>query len=708
MPCSAPNTDISSGPSPNPIAGFGVPFSPSAPSGLPSIPNGQPEDLNALFDALQFITPANILKPALHSNYDRTVYDGIMNLMNQFMPFLSMYNMFLPVLNMIVCIIEIICAIPNPFKLIEKIQQLFRVCIPQFLALFPQFALIVMILSIINLLISLIEYIILEITNLVGIIASNILVIKRALTIADDRSIFNATAKIGAVLCAFQNLFVLLSLFEAILTVIQTILKLLFPIPPCGDNNNNDINCCSPDVCPSFIKNNTDINRNTGTLQYFNEASIDSGLVLPPSFGLLTIDIRKESWQFYDASASAALAFINITQAYDLPPNTTAIFFPTDATYDASTPPSQAPYLIDLRLFYTPNLWDVTDTKGPRFIRINNCILTATPSFVLSSYNNSPISTPTGVLNITGGSAFEDDAITPIVINGAQGSLNTLLHMAAETDFLPPTLNPTDGYLFTNVTYDFKIQHPVLLSKALITLGCVPSVTIDRTFVNTVFGNNANFTILNNLVLPDVVGAQACLNTAVAGLQSSVSDQTLAAFQATTTACLSILRAQAVTAGISLINAGFDPYKSTFTLTPTTQFTTQSIDVSVSLLDTNGSSLVANVAADIATTIASNIEATITFGDISTFTYDGYGLFNASITASVAGSGTIKIAYQNQTISTATLPANLTQSPTVTETVLDYSFIYSPNAGSTRTSVGDTEGSPRLGAVDLVDGVSSS
>lgn len=350
MPCSPPTTNITPGPSPAGIAGFGSPFAPSTPSGLPSLPAGQPEDLNALFSALQFLTPANVLKPSLHSTYDRTPLDAIMSLLNQFMPFLSLYNMLLPVLNIIVCIIEILCALLNPFALISKIQNLFRVCIPQFLALFPQFALIVMILSLINLLIALLEYIIIEVTNLVAIIQKNINTIQRALTLADDRSILSATEKIGNVLCAFQNLFVYLSLFETILAVIQTIIKLLFPIPPCSDNSS----CCTSDVCPAFIRNNTDIIASTGTLQYYPEAAIGAtvGPVVIPIF----VE-RSESWQFYDTSATTLLAFYNITKAYDLPDGYTTIFFPTDASYSASTPPNQAPYLVSLRVFYNPISW---------------------------------------------------------------------------------------------------------------------------------------------------------------------------------------------------------------------------------------------------------------------------------------------------------------------------------------------------------------
>lgn len=699
MPCSAPSTDLGPGASPTPIQGFGVPFSLPASSSQPAIPSNQPEDLNALFAALEFILPANTLKAPLSPNYDRTVFDVIMKLLDGFMPFLALYKFFLPILKMIICIIEVICSLLNPFKLVEKIQKLFRECLPELLSLFPSFALVVMILSILNLLIALITYIITEVTNLANIIQENIKIIERAFTIADDRSILTATQKIGNVLCSFQNLFVLLSLFETFIAVFQEILKLVFSIPPCSDNSSTS--CCTPDVCPAFIKNNTDIKASTGTLQYFNEVSIDSGLTLPVGFAPITFDIRKESWQFYDSALSTELAFINITHAFDLPDGYNTVFFPTDANYTASTNPTQVPYLVNLRLFYNPTTFGIMDPKGARFIRINSCIVLNAPSTSLSNFDNSTTTIANGVLNLAGGLVFEDDNFTQITINGTQATLNTLIHQASESGIIPPPLRPTDGVLFSNVTYDFIIQHPILLSKSLITLGCIPSVNMDRTFINTVF-SNANFALLNNLVLPDVTGTHLCLSTAVAGLQNNVSTQALATFQATTTACLSNLQDQATTTATALIGIGFDPYKSTFTITPTVQFTTQAIQVTVTLNESNGASLSTNLSTSVADSVAKNISATITLGDISNFVYDGYSTFTANITSPSTGSGTIMVAYEHQTISTLNIPSDLTQSPSITPNSLSYKFVYSPIGSDVKnTSVGDTFGEPQFDRSDV-------
>lgn len=700
MVCTTPTDNVQPGASPNPIPGFGAPFSlPS--SNTPPIPKS-PEDLNSLFDALQFILPSGILKAPLSYNYDKTVYDVVLKLMEGFAPFLMMYKAFLPVLNIILCIIEIICAIPNPFKLIDKIQKLFRECIPQFLSLFPQFALIVIILSIISLLISLIDYVITEVTNLVTLIQNNINTIKRALSLADDRAILTATQKIGSVLCSFQNLFVLFSLFDTLTAVIQEILKLVFNIPPCSDSSSDS--CCSPDVCPSFIKDNETITRSTGSLQYFNQVAIDSGLSLPAGFGAITFDLRSESWQFYDASAAQQLAFINITHPYDLPPGLNTIFFPTDANYTPNTPISQVPYLVDLRLFYNPANWGRTDLKGPRYIRINNCIVLKAPNTSLFGFDNSIASITNGVLDLAGGLAYEDDGNTPILINNVQATLNTFIHMSAEVGLIPPSFSQSDGYAFTNVTYNFKIQHPILLSKSLITLGCVPSVGFDRTFINTTFGNNINFALLNGLIFPDIAGAQLCMAAAVSGLQNNVSDEGLATFQSTVNACLSNLRSQAGSMIGSLVNIGFDANKSSFTITPKTQFTTQPIKVSVLLNEVNGLSLISGLASDVASTIADGIKATITFGEINNFAYDGYGAFIADLTSKIAGTGTIKVSYQNQTISTVVIPTDLTRAPSIKEVELPYTFIFSPVSSTTnKTGVGDSSGKPIRDLSDIAE-----
>jgi hypothetical protein len=701
MSCSPVNITTPPGPSGPAIQGFGSPSAPGA-SNNSFTPTTTifPEDLLGIVDLLQFITPAGTLKSSLSINYGKDLFDGLFSLLDKFTPFLMLYKYFLPVLNIIICIIEVLCALVSPFAVIAKMQRLFRVCIPQLIAIFPQFALIIMILSIINLLLQLITYIIDKVLELVTLLLNNITALLEAFQLADQQGVMAITNKIGLVICAFQNLFAIMVIFAVIIQVFQDILKVLTAIPPCSDSGSTDISdntrCCAPPTCPAFIKNNESISANTGSLQYFNEAvEILAGV---PS--QLYPVVREESWQFYDVDQSYETAFSNITNAYDLPQGTTVIFFPSGTTYTAATPISQVPYLINLTLTYNPATWDRVDPKGIRPVQINNCIVVSPPVSYVTNFNNSTTALTTGVLELVGGMAFENDGTTPILINGVQATLNTLISQPNPDVVMSPNDLLNDGYLFSDLTYTWIIQHEILFAQSLITLGCIPSVGFDRDFVNTVFGGNAgtNLAQLNALVLPDVAGAQQCLTTALAALAANVSTEGVANFQASTMACLNTLQNTSLVAANSLLNLGYDPYQSSFSVSPTPQFTSQNITVQVVLNETNGQNIASGLDATLAAGIAANISAIITFGSIGAFAYDGVQFFNAEITSPSAGSGTIEIAYNGVPISTATLPTNLNTPPSISITTLPYTFVYSPfsTSGNVQTGTGDTTGKPRL------------
>lgn len=718
-PCnpSAININVPPGPAGPAIPNFGVPFAPPASGNPINLPNGFPEDLLGIVDLLQLIVPSGTIKSSLSINFGKDIFDGIMSLMDKFFPFLMLYKFFLPVLDLIICIIEVICSLINPFALFGKVQRLFRVCIPAFLALFPIFALIIMILSILFLLIQLIEYIIEKIIELVELLLANITALVQAFELSDADGVLAITRKLGLVICAFQNLFVLLVIFSVIIDVIKEMLKVASAIPPCDNNGSLDTNdttrCCGPTTCPAYIKNNTTLTSNTGSLQYFNEASqglasLPSGF--PPNFPLSFFTgapARSESWQFYDTSQTFATAFYNITKAYDLPAGTDIVFFPTGSTFTATTPINQVPYLANLTLFYNPTFWDRTDTKGPRFIQINNCIVTAPPAADVTTYNNGTTSIPTGVLELTGGLVFENDGVTPIILNGVQATLNTFIHLAPSVSTSgPPPLSPTDGYMFTDVQYTFTIQHPVLFAASLITLGCIPTIALDRDFVNTVFGGNAgiNFAQLNDLLnsgpttFPDVAGTQQCLSTALTALAGNISTQGVANFQSTATTCLTNLQSAANSAIETLLGLGYDQYQSTFTLSPTPQFTNNNIIVQVALNETNGQGITSGLPVSLGPSIATRLSAKATFGFVGEFVYDGTQFFNASITSAAAGSGTVQVFFDGIPISVATLPNDLNTPPSISVTSLPYTFVASifGTAGNVSTGTGDTIGKPNL------------
>lgn len=657
-------------------------------------PNLPIEDLLSLFNNLNMILPPGILKPNLSSNYSKDVLDTILSLLEQFMPFLMMYTFFMPILNMILCIIEVLCAINNPFKLVKALIRLFRVCIPELLALFPYFALILMIIALLLLILAIILYLIQRIIDFIKQIIANITLLAEAINSANNDSVIAITIKLGDLLCIFQNLFVLLGVILLIFEIIERLLHLSFKLPPCDDDDGSSDGCCTPDVCPSFIKNNKEITSTVGTLQYFNNVTkVDSGITTP---------LRVASFQLYDALASEALAFNNIIHAFDLPPGLTQVFFPEGEIYTASTTPNRVPYTADVRFFYDPVAFGRTDILGARFIRVKDCIVLSPPIDGVKDYQNSIVAPFTGTLSIAGGHATEDDDFTAMKVlptDDAVGTLNTII-VLPDVIGTSPILSPTDGYRFDPITYTLKINHTILISKTLITLGCHPDVALNKNFMNRTIGArlNANAAALTAIVLPNVQATQDCVITAINTFRQSVSVESAQTLETTITKCLTDLQAQTNKTLIDVINTGFDPFKSDFALDPTIQFTTKPINVSVSLNEAGGNPIANNLPSEVAANLAVNLTGVITLGDINNFTYDGTSKFVAQLTSAIAGNGTIKVSYNNQFISILSNPTDTTVSPSVTTKELLYTFVQSPSLSA---GTGGDEGSVRRDDGDI-------
>jgi hypothetical protein len=717
-PCSPNDVSINppDGPSGPAIPGFGVPFAVKRPN-LNPYPDGFPENLLELLDKLQLLIPPGALKPQLNPNFGKNVFDGIMKLLDQFMPFLMLYKFFLPVLELIICIIEVLCSLMNPFKLIRALNRLFTQCIPAFLNLFPVFALIIMIISLLLLILALIEYIIEQIIKFVEAILANLIALQKSFQDGDENSVLSIAKKLGSILCIFQNMFVLFEIFNIIIQIIKDLLSLVFSIPPCedGDPNNAD-GCCTPDVCPTIVKQS--YTRNTGTFKYLSEVGVQTSVVLPSAFGgSLNFDVRSESWQFYDLSQVQAQQFRNIFDGYDVTVFPKPIFFPTDSVYNAKTDPKQAPYTMDLRLFYNPSSWGRVGT--PRFVRFNNCIITNVPTNNLTEGDLSIQNVFNGVVLLAGGLGYEDDGqtkLTGFATNGTtpitdQATIENFIHHKSEVSLLPH-LSINDGYAFSDVTYTFKPNISPLLTKNIVTLGCVPSIALNRSFINNVFAGEIALKtqLLGNLVrspnFPDPGAAQQCLTTAVSTLRTNMTVEGVANFQATTNVCLQKLKDDTNSALGQLVGIGFDPCKSSFDATPKVQFTSKPIVVSVNLNERNGLSLTKGLSSDVAANLAARITPHITFGSIDNFAYDGYQLFTANLTSPVPGLGQLMISFDNNIFCTNTIPTNIDNPPTHTLQSIDYQFIYTP-VGSIvplpGTGEGDTTGQPSRDAGDQAD-----
>jgi hypothetical protein len=699
MPCTPVSLNTPSSASGSAIPGFGRPFALPLHSVSP-VPPGFPEDLLDILNQIELLVPPGALQAPLNPNFGKDVFDGIMKLLDQFMPFLMLYKFFLPVLNLIICIIEVLCALMNPFALISALNRLFTQCIPQFLNLFPVFALIIMIISLLLLILALIEYLATQIEKLVAAVLRNIAALNRAFQFGDSAGILAIAAKLGALLCAFQNLFILFTIFNTILDLIKDILSLVFGIPPCHNGGSGDTNsCCTPETCPAIVQ--SQYTRQTGTFKYF--PAVVGTLATLPTFPGFTI--RQELWQLYDLDQNQAQAFSNIYNAYDIT-NTSPkpIFFPSGTTYDLNSDLRQVPYTIDLRVFYNPTTWGRTGLS--RFIRFTNCIVTSVPTPNLEEANDTIQNVSTAVVLLVGGSGFEDDGITPLQAYGANGitpitgiaTLNNFFHLPTQASSSPPPLNINDGYNFLNIEYTFKPNTIPLIQKNLVTVGCNPELAFSRGFINNVFANDVGLKTqqLTNLingngnVFPDTAAAQQCMATAVTALQSNLTNEGVANFQATTSACLSTLQNATNNALNSLIGIGADPCHSTFSLNPSVQFTTLPIIISVNINERNGLPLTNNLSPTVAASIAKQLVAYPSFGQASVFTYDGYQAFTSNLTSTEIGTGQVSVSFDNNM-----LCSNTFSPPNYAIQTIDYQFIYT-------SSVANTQSQLRRDAGDIV------
>jgi hypothetical protein len=699
MPCT-PLTEPQFSPPSNPSIGGFAPSQGGLSLNIPFPPIKLP-DLSVLDALLSLRLPSGKMKVNWEPDFLNDIYGAINDLLAKFTPFLMLYKFFLPVLNLILCIIEVLCALLSPFKLPGAIITLFTQCIPDFLALFPFFAIIIMIISLLLLILALIEYLIARIIIIIEIIIANIVFLGRCVARLEEDSIIAIIQKVGDILCLLSNLFIILGFITAIIQIIKALLTLSFNIPPCSSSNGSSTGCCTPDVCPDFIKNNSTITGSTGDFLYLNAVGVntvpESFITMFPDFPAIVNDIRDESWQFYDPNLDIRQAFINITQAYDLPPGITQVFFPSGVTYTETSSSSSAPYTITFTFFYNPVLFPITgytDTKGPRYVQAVNVIVQNPPTAGVLNWDNELVAPFNGTLNLVGGAMYEADGSTPILNNqNMQMSLNTFIHEAATVG---STLT-NDGYLFSDLTYSFNINHEALLGFSLITLGCIPEVATNRDFINSTIGAqfNINGANLAAITLPDTAATQACLTNAITQFTQNISVASATEFQANMNACLGTLQDQTTSALTAAITAGYDQYKSTFTLTPTVQFTTHSIEVSVILNENSGQPMATNLPATVGAQLAANLSTVLTLGNISQFVYDGYGAFNANITSDIPGNGTIEVAFNNSFISTLNIPTDITLTPSTSITQASYTFVSSP------ALAGTTGGQPRRDEGDI-------
>ena len=667
-PCD-PSTNNINIPQPGPspfIPGLGLPFSvPKLPFPDLTLPDSIPESILDLIERIFALFPQGIKFEVVSNAMTKDVWDALANIFNQLSPFLAFYKFIQALLNIILCIIDVLCALVNPWATLRAVRRLFSQCIPNFLSLFPWLALLIMILALILLLIALIEYIIGVIIAYIKQIIQNILVLSRAIQVHDEQAILAAVNKLAYILCLIEGLFSILMAIAALFAIIKPLMGILGR-SVCGPGDS----CCTDDFCPPFIRNEpTGMRSISGKLAYFNRIEP----IVPPGFGFLSgnVALRAEKIQFVDDNPGEYKFLDVITPSTDLK----LTYWPEGESYDGSANTVRVPYLLDMDLWMDPaSFGNPQDTAGYRQFSVQDIIVHQRPTKYPTAWDNTTDTTNgDGALVLLGGKVFEivGDGYAAYNIGGTQATLETLLHKDTTYENSLPVYD--DGYYFLDVSYNFRFNYETLWQKGLIGTMCQPETAAESAVTNAEFADQRSvFDKVGDL--PDVNGTVTCLTTALAKFRKGINNESAALFQSEAITCLNNLKAQAEDFYCRGAAEAADRFTSDFELDPTVQFTKHEIGVTVRLRDKTGTQLAVNVPQGLGDCLSNLVTAHATFGTVSSFTYDGYGNFVATLNSDAAGSGELTAFLKNEVFATVVRSGTDTPSEIVTR-VLPYEFI---------------------------------
>ena len=679
MPCSPSDNTFNIAPigPPPGIPGLGLPFSVPKPI-YPDvkIPDFIPEDIISLVQSIFAIFPAGITFKVNTDYNTKKIYDAVSKILDNLTPFLALYKFFQALLNIILCIINVICALLNPFSIPGAVSQLFSQCIPEFLSLFPWIALVVMVLSLFHLLMALIDYIITVVINYIDQITANIILLARAYQVSDTEGILATVKKISYLICALQNIFAILISFQAIIAIIKPLLSIAGG-SVCGPSDS----CCTDEFCPPFIRNNPDyIFAFTGTLLYLSQINADISSF--PGFSSSNFTpVRPESWQFYDANSFNTYKFADIvtpTPTYGL------TFWPEGKSYTNNANKNMVPYLADMMFSVNPQIFGLPDAGGIKKFNIRDTVVTTKPTTSVTTYNGGQSSPYTGTLQLGGGTVWQvkdiyqhsstipSDGYIPYIINGSQATLNTFIHYnQINYHEIPPF---DDGYYINDVSYVFKWNFPILIKEQLTTVMCKPDVANEAAITNAEFSDRRN--VLTKLgELPDLDTTISNINNCISNYRKSISEDTTVQLQTCLLDNLNNLRSQSKAFYSNGIVVAADRFNSDFSLTPEMQFVGEDIQVSVILRDKSGTSIAAGISSEFLTQAAASITTQASLGTVSSFTYDGYEKFVATLSSNEPGTGTLKAFLNGESFATV----DRTSAPSkIYDKVLSYEFVGEP------------------------------
>lgn len=696
------NVDAGAAPS---IPGFG-PIAVPLPFPLPDfdLPTELVEDILALMQQLQALFPSSIFKANLDSVM-KNVMDFVSNILSQLAPFLSFYNFIMALLNLIVCIIEVLCAIPNPIAVANKLKKLFAECLPPFLLLFPWLALIAMIIALLLLILALLQYILETILGIIQQIIENILVFTDAVTIASSESQLAAAQKIASLLCIIEGILAILIAIAAIIAIIQSLAQFAGG-EICGDDDAEG--CCPPEICPPFIKENTEITVSNGTLIYFGRIGADfSGAGLPASltdFLAETNVIRQDRWQLFDNEPAPEFP-IQLIITPTIPVFFGGSIFYPDQEYLSDTPVERAPYTVDITIQLDPVVFHPTDADGYRTMVINDCIVVRKPYVGVIPFNNSvtggtvaiPASNEsTGTFNLEGGLVFEADGTTPFNIDSTQATLDTFISIPTSTAVDVPVVD--DSFTFLGVQFVWKPVHPTLAGADLITVGCMPEVSLEKAAINAFINAEGFDAVINRIpdladYADDLLAAQQCAQDAIDTYRLDINNESTAVFQSEISTCINDLITKTTDLYCDAFIDGVSIFNSVFTIDFAVQFITRAIIVSVVLKDSGDSNIMSNIPEDCVDDILDKLSAEVTFGDIGDFTYDRTNaVFLANLTSTSSGTGVLKILFDGEVFSTLIEGADFETPSSIVEDSLAYEFVDADSQPAVRRDAVDVSG----------------
>lgn len=628
MPCNPNDNSLNPSVSPPiPIPpGSGIPFAPvQIPIPGLSLPTDFPISILDLINQLKIQWPGGELDPQL-DDLSNNLLKAVASLFQQMAPFLSLYNLIMAAFNMIMCIIDVLCAINNPVALVKAFIRLIKNCLPPFLSIFPFLALLIMILSFLLLLLALILYIINKIIQIFKDIIANLKLLANGITLHDAESTAATAVKIASLLCILDDLMALFSAIAAIMAIIEALSKIAGH-KLCSPGDGSD--CCDNNSCPPFLLDNPNgISGTTGTLYYYKEIT----------------GYRKENWQFVNTNTQAPWPFNSIvTPESDHWGNVSGTFWPEGTTYAADSNTNQVPYTLD----FTLNHYDPLDGKGPRDLNVKKAVVTIKPYNGVVDYNliiNHSLNNK-GTLNIAGGLVFETDG-SALIMNGAQVTVNTLIHQSAGPT--PPVVE--DTIIFSNLHFTLNINDVVLMGAGLISLGCIGTVRQEMAILNNSFDGTPAIDKIG-VPFPDIAKAQKCVSDAINTLRKNVTADNAELAQAQIIGCLTALQDETLTMICKTFNAAVDIYKTQVTLDVTPQFNTRKIKVTIDLEDATGININSLLPTECFGQL-SNLTGHVTFGEISAFEIDPLTKAPiAYISSPDAGKGVLTVTWNGDYIS---------------------------------------------------------